>query len=68
LIIYYNLKKFIKSIILIIITFYNKIKLTRENKEKGLREIFLSPNTEAEIKNHEIKVIFLQDYAIIQLM
>jgi putative phage cell wall hydrolase len=31
---------------------YNKIKLTRENKEKGVREIFLSPNTEAEIKNH----------------
>ena len=31
---------------------YNKIKLTRENKEKGVRDIYFSPNTEAEIKNH----------------
>ena len=31
---------------------YNKVKLSRENREKGIREIFLSPNTEAEIQKH----------------
>lgn len=31
---------------------FNKIKLSRENREKGIREIFLSPNTEAEIQKH----------------
>ena len=31
---------------------YNKIKLSRENREKGVRDLYFSPNTEAEIKNH----------------
>ena len=31
---------------------YNKIKLSRENRKKGVRDIYFSPNTEEEIKSH----------------
>ena len=31
---------------------YNKVKIVRENRKKGLREIFFAPNSEKEIKKH----------------